>query len=237
MIHSNSARQIIVLSGTDTGIGKTFTGVGLALALRNHGRRVVAVKPLESGCLENDCSKEASITEDGVVLARATGQTEPLRALLRFRDPVAPPEAADREGRSIDFEDLAARVAHFCASGEIAIVEGAGGLLSPLTWDKSIVDLAKHLQASVLLVAADRLGTINHTLMAIEIVKAAGLPLLGIVLNPPGQADASTGSNAAAIERISGIRRIITVPVLKSPAQSAEYLGPIIHWLEREPLH
>jgi dethiobiotin synthetase len=232
MTLSNSARQIIVLSGTDTGVGKTFTGVGLALALRNQGRRVVAVKPLESGC-----NKEASTTEDGVVLARATGQTEPLRALLRFRDPVAPPEAAEREGRSIDFEDLIARVGHHCANAEIAIVEGAGGLLSPLTWDKTIVDFAKRLQTSVLLVAADRLGTINHTVMAIEIVKAAGLPLLGIVLNPPGQADASTGSNAAAIERISGIRRIITVPVLESPAQSAEYLGPVIRWLEGEPLH
>jgi dethiobiotin synthetase len=201
----------------------------LALGLRQQGRRVVAVKPLESGC-----SEVASTSEDGVVLARATGQREPLQALLRFRDPVAPPEAADREGRSIDFEDLVARVGGYCDSAEIAIVEGAGGLLSPFTWDKSIVDVAKRLSASVLLVAADRLGTINHTLMAIEIVKSARLPLLGIVLNPPGQADASTGSNAAAIERISGIRRIVTVPVLESPAQSAEYLGPILHWLERD---
>lgn len=227
MTPSNSTGHAIVITGTDTSVGKTFTGIGLATALRRRGRRVVAVKPLESGC-----GDVASATEDGVALARATGQLEPTQALLRFRDPVAPPEAADREGRSIDFDALLERVVRHSVGAEIALVEGAGGLLSPLTWDKNVLDVARHLRASVLLIAADRLGTINHTLMALEIVKAAELPLLGVILNPPGVADASTGSNAAAIERLSGLRRIATVPMLDAPAQSAEHLDPVLRWLE-----
>ena len=156
---------MLLITGTDTGVGKTWTGCALARALRRSGRRVVAVKPLETGC-----PGPPAETEDGALLARATGQAEPQHALLRFRDPVAPPEAADREGRQIDFEDLVRRVREYAARADISLVEGAGGLLSPLTWKRSALDMARALEARVLLVAADRLGTIGHTLMALKLL-------------------------------------------------------------------
>ena len=176
------APSILLIVGTDTGVGKTWTGCALARALRRSGRRVVAVKPLETGC-----PGPPAEPEDGALLARATGQAEPLHALLRFRDPVAPPEAADREGRQIDFEELVRRVREYAARADISLVEGAGGLLSPLTWERSAVDLARALEACVLLVAADRLGTISHTLIALKLLELNRLEVLGLGLTAPDQ--------------------------------------------------
>ena len=89
------APSVLLIVGTDTGVGKTWTG-----------------------CAPVD-------TEDGVALARATGQAKPLHALLRFHEPVAPPEAADREGTQIDFDDLVRRVREHTACADLALVEGA----------------------------------------------------------------------------------------------------------------
>jgi len=219
--------SVLLIVGTDTGVGKTWTGQALAAALRQNGRRVVAIKPLETGC-----SEEPSDLEDGVALARATGQAEPRQALLRFRDPVAPPEAADREGRSIDFEAVVRVVREHAACADVALVEAAGGLLSPLTWERSAVDLAHALGARVLLVAADRLGTINHTLMALHVLELAGLEAEGIVLTAPEQPDASTGCNAAAIARLSRGCRILCAPRLSHPEDGSRHVGEVLQWLQ-----
>lgn len=218
--------SVVLIVGTDTGVGKTWTGCALARALRRQGRRIVAVKPLETGCPE--APTEA---EDGVALARATGQTDPLRALLRFHDPVAPPEAADREGRRIDFEELVRRIREYAACAEITLVEGAGGLLSPLTWERSAVDLARALDARVLLVAMDRLGTISHTAMALKFLELNGLQTVGVVLTAPEQRDASTGSNAAAISRLTGCSRILCPPRMHDPSGSSDWAEELTRWL------
>ena len=221
------APSIALIVGTDTGVGKTWTGCALARALRQSGRRVVTVKPLETGC-----PGPPAETEDGALLARATGQAAPLHALLRFRDPVAPPEAADREGRQIDFEDLVRRVREYAARADIALVEGAGGLLSPLTWERSALDLAQALEARVLLVAADRLGTISHTLMALKLLELNRLEVMGLVLNAPEQPDASTGSNAAAISRLSSCSRILCTPRTYDPEAVSDSVQEVTQWLQ-----
>src|SRR5262245_13552878 len=102
------AEKYIVIAGTDTGVGKTRVATGLAVALASRGARVVAVKPIESGC-----GDEPSPAEDGVALAEATGQSEPRAALLRLRTPVAPPVAADLEGVSIDLAALVSRTRRY----------------------------------------------------------------------------------------------------------------------------
>ncbi len=220
------ASSILLIVGTDTGVGKTWTGCALARALRR-SCRVVAVKPLETGC-----PGPPSETEDGALLARATGQAEPQQALLRFHDPVAPPEAADREGRQIDFEDLVRRVREYAARADISLVEGAGGLLSPLTWERSALDLAQALEARVLLVAADRLGTISHTLMALKLLELNRLEVLGVVLTAPEQPDASTGSNAAAISRLSSGSRILCAPRTHDQDAIFDWIQELTQWLQ-----
>lgn len=218
--------SVVLIVGTDTGVGKTWTGCALARALCRRDHRVVAVKPLETGCFA--APTEA---EDGVALARATGQSDPLQALLRFRDPVAPPEAADREGRRIEFEELVRRIREYAACAEITLVEGAGGLLSPLTWERSAVDLAQAVDARVLLVASDRLGTISHTAMALKVLELNRLETVGVVLTAPAQRDASTGSNAAAISRISDCARILCTPRTQEPKESSDCMEEVIRWL------
>ncbi len=226
MGHVGEAPAVVLIVGTDTGVGKTWTGCALARALCRSGRRVVAVKPLETGC-----SGTPTAAEDGVALARATGQTDPLQALVRFRDPVAPSEAADREGRRIEFEELVRRIREYAACAEITLVEGAGGLLSPLTWERSAVDLARALDARVLLVAADRLGTISHTTMALKVLELNRLETVGVVLTAPEERDASTGSNAAAISRLSGCSRIVCAPRTHDPKESSDCMEEVTRWL------
>jgi dethiobiotin synthetase len=191
----------VAVAGTDTGVGKTWVAAALARALTERGLRVTAVKPLESGCGESPCA-----TEDGAVLAEATGQGEPRAALVRLRAPVAPPVAADGEGVAIDLAGLIDRVRSFGAASDVVLVEGAGGLCSPLSWDGDLLDVARALDARVLVVGCDRLGVVNHTVLTFHSILGDWLIPLGVVLTPPESADASTGTNAGALARVLGGR-------------------------------
>ncbi len=217
---------VTLIVGTDTGVGKTFITSALARAVRAAGQSVVAVKPFETGCEE-----EPRPDEDGVRLAAATGQTGPLRALLRLPGKLAPAIAADLAGVPIDYDDLVARTRSLAAPGTILLVEGAGGILSPLTWNDNHLDLAHSLSAKVLLVAADRLGTISHTLMALRVLAAERVPVLGVVLNQPGEADDSTRTNAGALLRLAENVPVVTVPRLLDDVQAAEALKEVAGWL------
>lgn len=217
---------VTLIVGTDTGVGKTFVTSALARAVRAAGQAVIAVKPIET-----DCSEEPSPNEDGMRLAAATGQTGPLRALLRLPGRLAPAIAADQAGVQIDYEDLVARIRSLAAPGTILLVEGAGGILSPLTWNDNHLDLAHSLSAKVLLVAADRLGTLSHTLMALRVLAAEKVPVLGVVLNQPGEADDSTRTNAGALLRLAEHVPVVSVPRLADDLQAAEALKEVAGWI------
>jgi dethiobiotin synthetase len=93
------------------------------------------------------------------------------------------------------------------------------------------VDLARTVGATALLVGADRLGVINHALLALSALELAGLPVAGLALTAPETADASTGTNAAAIARISGMERVVTLPRSADPFQVTAAVSPILGWL------
>jgi dethiobiotin synthetase len=217
----------VLITGTDTGVGKTVVGYGLARRLAEGGSRVLAVKPVESGC-----AGPPADTEDGVLLARASGQEEPRAALVRLSRPVAPPVAADAEGVSLDHEDWCREIRRREAGHDVVIVEGAGGLLSPLTWRATALDLARRLEAAALVVAPDRLGTLNHTLLTVSALEREGVPLLGVVLVAPAAADESTGTNADALRRCGGVDRIAELPRLGRIEESSEHLEAVARWLE-----
>lgn len=217
---------ITLIVGTDTGVGKTYITSALALALRAAGQSVVAVKPIETGCDE-----APRPDEDGVRLAAATGQSGPGRALLRLPGALAPAIAADQAGLTIDYEDLVARTRSLATPGTVLLVEGAGGIMSPLTWSDNHLDLAHSLSAKVLLVAADRLGTISHTLMALRVLAMEKVPVLGVVLNQPGEADDSTRTNAGALVRLAEQVPVVSVPRLNDDRQAAEALKEVAGWL------
>jgi dethiobiotin synthetase len=185
--------RFVVVTGTDTNVGKTFVTAALARMLVARGRRVVAIKPFESGALDGN--------GDGELLAVATGQRAPRHALVRLRDPLSPAMAADREGVELDLDVVRARIVDLARSADVAFVEGAGGVLSPLTWSTDITHLARQLEAELVLVAADRLGTLSATHCAVQVLLDTWLLPTAIVLSHPAEPDLSTGNNAAALRR------------------------------------
>jgi dethiobiotin synthetase len=220
----------ILVTGTDISVGKTWVACALARALRDAGKRVVAIKPVETGC-----SGEPGESEDGVRLAQATGQNQPAHAIIRLPTPLAPVLSSERAGAEIDFDALVLKIERYAESADYAIIEGAGGLLAPITWEWNLADLARVLGARALVVAADRLGTINHTLLTLSALELAGIGCVGVVLTTPEKKDQSTGQNGAAIARLSGIDRVVTLPRSGADAAAAVSVIPVIEWMGRVP--
>jgi dethiobiotin synthetase len=218
--------ETVLVTGTDAGVGTTWVACGLARTLRRAGRPVVAVKVVETGWHAGEPD-----TEDGARLAAATGQPQPLHALRRFRASTTPAAAAELEGLTLDLDELAAEVETTARDSEIMLLEGSGGLLAPFGWDWNIVDLAQAFEATALVVASDRLGAVNHTLLNLSALDLAGLRVAGIILNAPPQPDETTGTNATAIARISGIDRVREVPRLVGWEETSPWLTEVLGWL------
>src|SRR5918992_619785 len=219
----------LLVTGTDIGVGKTWVSCALARAFIEAGRSVVAVKPIETGC-----SGQPAKGEDGVRLARATGQSQPTHAILRLPDPIAPVLSSERAGAEIDFDALVLKIERYAEGAEYILIEGAGGLLAPITWEWNMTDVARALGASALVVAADRLGTITHTLLTLSALELAGISCAGVVLTSETK-DASAGSNAPAIARLSGLERIVALPRVGDDKAAAALIVPVIEWLGRVP--
>lgn len=221
MVHERATGpRYVVLAGTGTHVGKTWTARALAHALRSVGRDVVAIKPIETGC-----AGAPADSEDGVALSLASGQASPRAALLRFASPVTPALAAERDGRAIDWDALVADVATHARGHAIALVEGAGGLLSPLTWSRTLVDLALALDAEVWLVGRDALGVLHDVSACLVVAESRGLSVAQLVLTAPEHADASTGTNAGAITRLFPALPCLVTPREPDPRQAAPVLA------------
>jgi len=216
---------VTLVVGTDTGVGKTWITCAVAKALKSAGQQVIAVKPFETGI-----GLTPGVPEDGVLLAEATGQAEPRQALVRLRAPLAAAVAADEEGVTLDYEAIVSKVREYARPDVFLLVEGAGGLLAPVTWSDNALDMAHSLNARVLVVASDRLGTINHTLLTLRVLKAEKEPILGVVLNQPAEPDESSPSNAAAISRLANTDLVVRVPHL-DPDHAAAAVQEVAGWL------
>lgn len=216
----------VVVTGTGTEIGKTVVACGLARALSDRGIRVRAVKPVESGTRENPRERE-----DGVQLARAARQDAPAEALVRLRAPLAPPVAAEREGVDLSMEEWVRTIEEIAAGVDVTIVEGAGGVLSPLTWTETARDLAGRLGAPALVVAPDRLGSLTHTLTAVEALRARNVEVLGAVYSAPDEGDASTGGNPETLRRFADGLRVERLGRVEGPDEAAAGVGAVAGWL------
>lgn len=175
----------LFITGTGTDVGKTYVTAGLIRALRTRGRAVEVLKPVVSGF-----DPQAPDGSDPAVLLKASGIAWSPEALehispWRFAAPLSPPLAAQREGRTLDSAEVIAlcrdRIA--LARDRLLLIEGAGGVMSPLDDDRTMLDLAKALKTPVLLVAGSYLGTISHTLTALQTLSSAGLSPLAVVVS------------------------------------------------------
>ncbi|TWT30268.1 ATP-dependent dethiobiotin synthetase BioD [Posidoniimonas corsicana] len=187
--------KTLFVTGVGTEIGKTYVAALIARQLRESGVRVGVYKPVASGC-------ENGRSEDAEMLWEAAGrpQTPELVCPLRYRAAVAPHVAAKAEGKSFSPDELIAGANAWAPHCDLLLVEGAGGLMSPLAeGDFYNADLADALGAPMVVVAANRLGVIHDTmatLLAAESRCQASRPL-GVVLNSAGpEHDASVASNA-----------------------------------------
>lgn len=180
--------RVIFVTGSDTSVGKTVFSAQLILALRERGERVMALKPLASGCVLDDPRGE-----DGEILWQALGREVPFEsvALYRMEAPLAPTVAARLAGVEVDREQIRRAVRESAASYDWVIVEGAGGLLSPLVDSWSFADLATECGGALVVVVGSKLGAINHACLTFEVARSRAIPLLGYVLNELSERDGS----------------------------------------------
>jgi dethiobiotin synthetase len=199
-------RNGIFITGTDTGVGKTFIGAGIASALRGQGVDVGVMKPVETGC---PVRHSALVPRDAVALLRSSAAKDPLDLVnpYRFKAPLAPSVAAAREGMPIEMRRLLASFRKLEGRHEFMLIEGAGGIMVPLTARRSFLDLAAILNLPVLIIARPGLGTINHTLLTIMALRHRRLPIAGIVINYSRNQHAGEAerTNPDVIEYCSGV--------------------------------
>jgi len=200
--------MIRFVTGTDTGVGKTTVACAILAAGRARGLRVDAIKPVETGC--TPAASGALYPADAAALARAAlGDDAAPRAVLTFRAPLAPSVAAELEGTAIDI-DLVERGVRALRQRrpDLFLVEGAGGLLVPLTDTVDMAALAASLELPLVVVARDGLGTINHTLLTLEAAARRSLDVAGVVLSgtTAGTSSRDAERNALEISRRSRAR-------------------------------
>ncbi len=198
----------VFITGTDTGVGKTEVTCQLAAELQSRGRSVGLYKPACSGAIRHPDGH--LIWEDVERLAAAIPAGIPREWICpqRFMAPVAPPVAARQEGTSVDGALLRSGVHVWTGQVDFVLVEGAGGWKSPLTMQETVADVARDLNFPVLIVAANRLGMLNQTILTVESVKNCSLPLLGIVVNSTSEGDDESCDSNSEI-----LRQLVDVPV------------------------
>jgi dethiobiotin synthetase len=196
----------LLVTGTDTGVGKTVVSAALIRSLARLGMRVGAYKPVCSGV---ECGADGGRSwADLDRLKEALAEPTPLDRICpqRFEAPLAPPLAARAEGKTIDEALLTSGLQAWGGFADLVVVEGVGGILCPITDDETVADLAVKWRIPTVVVCANRLGTINHSLLTIEAIQRRGIPLIGFVMNdalPDASADAHE-THIHEIERRSG---------------------------------
>jgi dethiobiotin synthetase len=198
-----------LITGTDTGIGKTFCVCGLIRAARAAGIKCTGMKPFCTGD-----------TSDVELIAAAGGNEVPDHLLnpVWLRPPLAPYAAAMLENRPIDITAVQKAYHELAAKYDLVLVEGAGGLLVPILRDYNFRDLAVDLNLGVILVAPNRLGVINHVLLNTESIANAGLRLALLILNEvDAEPTLATQTNPSILEEL------LNVPLYLSPFQNDDF--------------
>src|SRR5438067_6911965 len=184
MLVRRSAAAGLFVVGTDTAVGKTFVAARIAAALRRAGVKVGVYKPAASGCRRVG---RALVSDDAVALWEAAGRPGELKAVCpqRFAAPLAPHLAAKAERKQIDSKLLRRGLDYWRRRSEIVIIEGAGGLMSPIGEQDYVADLAADFGFPLVVVVPNRIGAINSALLTL--IAAASrpkpLPIAGMVLN------------------------------------------------------
>ena len=187
-------KRTIFITGTDTGVGKTVLTALLAEFLRGRGLRVAALKPVCSGG-RDDARKLHAVLGGALTL----DEINP----WHFRAPIAPVLAVRREKKTVKLAPVLAHIRAVRKNFDVVLVEGAGGLLSPLGEGFDSRDLITALRAMPVIVASNKLGVVNQILLTLEALPKSLRVNTQVVLMVPPRPDAATGSNAGLLEKLS----------------------------------
>jgi dethiobiotin synthetase len=220
------------VTATGTDVGKTFVTGGLIAHFLRSGRAVDAIKPIVSGF--DPAALET--TDPGMLLAALRRPLTPEEveriSPWRFAAPLSPDIAAAREGRAIDF----AAVTDFCRAAVAAgrghlFIEGIGGIMVPLDPTHTVLDLISALRLPLLLVAGTYVGTISHTLTALQVLARRNLDVAAIVLSESQGSAASLDETATTIARFSDSIDVVGLPRLADAAAGAPAFARIAQLL------
>ena len=216
----------LMILGTDTEVGKTFVACRILESLVRDGVRVGAYKPVASGA--------PSVEEsDGFKLWQASGCCGSLNRVnpQSFAAPVAPPIAAEMEQRQVDDALILDGLNAWRDQCDFLIVEGAGGLMSPISWTTNNADIARKAELPVVLVASNRLGVVNQVLTTWTAARALGLEICCIVVNQERETTGSDPSILSNARLLQGcLNRQKPFPLLTYLKYSAEEFEPKINW-------
>lgn len=214
----SATRRILFVTGTDTGVGKTVLAAALTRHLKERGQSVHAVKPLCSGGRADARSLRAALG-GRVSLERINPWA--------FAAPVTPRVAAAQEGRRVRLAEVLGFLRAAAPPGGVLVVEGAGGLLSPLGEDFDSRDLIRALGAEVLVVAPNRLGALNHVFLTWEALPPSARRRATLVLMGAPRPSLVTRSNEVLLRQSLGDDRVVGMPFLRGTSSAAGRGGPL----------
>jgi len=223
----------IFITGTDTGVGKTIVTATLARLLRMRGVKVGVMKPVTSGCREEE---GALLSDDALLLCRAAAvPCDSDVAPYLLREPLAPAEAAKRDGVRIEFDRIRESFERLTDEYDFLLVEGAGGLMVPLAGGLLVADLVRELDLPLLVVARPGLGTINHTVLTCFSARQMGIPLSGVIVNNfPAEPALAEQSAPHHIGSLCGAP-VLGVWPHESAADQMAVVEKLAVWLDQQP--
>jgi dethiobiotin synthetase len=218
----------VFITGTGTDVGKTLVMTALCWQLRQLGKKITAIKPVMSGFDPKDPKSDAALILKSCGLVPTQ---ELMKAITpwQFRAALSPHRAAAREGKTLAFDE----VVKFCKdhtglNSDVVLAEGAGGLMSPLSNDRTMLDCMSELQWPVVLVAGNYLGCISHTLTAIEVLRSRKLPIRALVISASEKNSIPLDDTAETIKKfIPADIPVVRVPRVQQAEELWKYMPPI----------
>lgn len=214
--------KALLITATDTGVGKTFVSYNLAYALKERGIRVGYLKPIETDVKD--------VPADGGLLASLTGQLLEEVVPVRFSLPLSPYAGIMEEGKDFSLEALKEHFERLLEKYEFLLIEGAGGVAVPIKRGYDYARLAQDWGLKTLLVARAGLGTINHSFLSWYYMKSMGVEPMAIVMNGFEGKDVSERTNPRIVEELTGLRvvRLPRVEELLLPPEHRKLLAELV---------
>ena len=202
----------LFVTGTDTGVGKTVVAGAIADWFRQRAARVAVLKPVATGCVRR---REGLVSEDAEFLAHCADARHPLDLICpqRYVEPLAPAVAAERAGQPLDWAAIQRSIDLMSRDSDVLIVEGVGGAKVPMDERHTVLDVIEWLRLPTVVVARPGLGTINHTLLTVDVVRDVA-NVAGVVVNryPADTPGVAEETNLRALEKWGRVPLLCVVP-------------------------